>query len=113
MTRTYSSRSNFVAGRFGVGWSSKLDSYLKLEKKDLVYYQGGGRKTSRFYKQNQKLFGKSQLGNQQIKKIKSAKTFLYSYLSNNGKNYTFNSLGQLIGLVRRKQKQCRTIGKRV
>ena len=40
--RTYNSRSNYVKGYFGVGWSSKYEGYLRLQKRDIVYHEGGG-----------------------------------------------------------------------
>src|SRR5687767_7406963 len=48
VTRTYNSRSSFVPGKFGVGWSSEMDSYIKFENKDIVYFEGGGGNVLRF-----------------------------------------------------------------
>jgi len=42
VTRTYNSRSNYVQGFFGVGWSSNLESYLKFSDRNIVLHEGGG-----------------------------------------------------------------------
>jgi YD repeat-containing protein len=41
-TRTYNSRSSYVQGFFGVGWSSELEGYLRISGSSIEYYEGGG-----------------------------------------------------------------------
>src|SRR5690606_5518269 len=48
ITRTYNSRSNYKAGWFGVGWSSEMEGYLKVEKGAINYFEGGGGNIVRF-----------------------------------------------------------------
>lgn len=42
VTRTYNSRSSYVQGFFGVGWSSEIEGYLKVNGSNVDYYEGGG-----------------------------------------------------------------------
>ncbi len=95
VTRTYNSRSSFIAGKFGVGWSSELDSYLKFENKDVVYFEGGGGNVLRFSPQNENTWQSAQFGNQSLKKVTKDKVTFYQLQSNLGKSYTFNASGQL------------------
>ncbi len=96
VSRTYNSRSSYIAGKFGVGWSSELDSYLKFENKDVVYFEGGGGNVLRFTPKNENLWENNQLGTQNVKKVIKDKIASYQLQTNVGKSYTFNSSGQLI-----------------
>jgi YD repeat-containing protein len=51
ITRTYNSRSNYVRGWFGVGWSSELEGYLTFDKEVVNYSEGGGGNIVKFVKQ--------------------------------------------------------------
>lgn len=48
VTRTYNSRSNYVQGYFGIGWSSEIEGYLRQDGKALTYFEGGGGNVVRF-----------------------------------------------------------------
>jgi YD repeat-containing protein len=96
VSRTYNSRSSYIAGKFGVGWSSELDSYLKFENKDVVYFEGGGGNVLRFTPKNESLWENNQLGTQNVKKVIKDKVTSFQLQTNVGKSYTFNSSGQLI-----------------
>jgi YD repeat-containing protein len=99
ISRTYNSRSNFIPGKFGVGWSSELDSYIKFENKDIVYLEGGGGNVLKFTPKGMDIWENNVLGPQYIKKSgKVAKSFMYNYQGNTGKNLVFNNIGQLIKL---------------
>jgi len=91
ITRTYNSRSNYVRGYFGVGWSSNLESYLKFKGKDIVWYQGGGGNVVRF-KDKGKYWLSTLMGSQRIKKDKD----LYSLEQSDGSFLMFNKKGQLV-----------------
>lgn len=97
ISRTYNSRSSFLSGKFGVGWSSELDSYLRFENKDIIYTEGGGGNILRFSAKGSSLWENTQMGLQNIKKSGAdGKAALYSLQTNIGKNYVFNGTGQLI-----------------
>src|SRR4051794_4185207 len=68
-TRTYNSRSGFITGKFGVGWSNEMDSSLKFENKDIVYTEGGGGNILRFVAKGAGNWESAQMGLQGIKKI--------------------------------------------
>lgn len=90
VTRTYNSRSSYVKGFFGVGWSSEYEGYLDVKGAEIQYYEGGGGNVVVFKKDGagwvNNLFGKQ--------KITAAGT---SYVLENtiGKKLTFNAKGQL------------------
>lgn len=100
-TRTYNSRSSFFSGKFGVGWSSEFDSYIKFDNKDILYFESGGGNVLRFAAKNDSLWVNSQLGSQSIKKIISGASKLVEYAldSGVGKTYTFSNLGQLMKIA--------------
>ena len=95
ISRTYNSRSSFISGKFGVGWSSEIDSFLKVENKDLVYSEGGGGNIFRFTPKGVGSWENAQLGPQSIKKLGANKATSYQLQTNVGKVYIFNSVGQL------------------
>ncbi len=96
VTRTYNSRSSYISGKFGVGWSSELDSYLKFENKDIVHFEGGGGNVLRFTTKSDNVWENNQLGIQNIKKVTKEKVTFYQLQGNLGKTYTFNTSGQLV-----------------
>lgn len=99
ITRTYNSRSSFVPGKFGVGWSSELDSYIKIESKEIVYFEGGGGNVLKFIPKGMDVWENTAAGNQYIKRSgKVAKAYTYNLQSNVGKNLVFNGIGQLVKL---------------
>lgn len=99
ITRTYNSRSSFVPGKFGVGWSSELDSYIKVEAKEIVYFEGGGGNVLKFTPKGMDVWENTVVGNQFIKRTgKAAKAYNYNLQSNAGKNLVFNYIGQLVKL---------------
>lgn len=86
ITRTYNSRSSFVPGKFGVGWSSELDSYIKIESKEIVYFEGGGGNVLKFIPKGMDVWENTAAGNQYIKRSgKVAKAYTYNLQSNVGK----------------------------
>ena len=56
ITRTYNSRSNYIQGYFGVGFSSDLESSLEIGKgkSNLIYHEGGGGNTIVFQKKGKR-----------------------------------------------------------
>ncbi len=99
ISRTYNSRSSFIPGKFGVGWSSELDSYIKADTKEIVYFEGGGGNVLKFTPKGMDVWENNNLGPQYIKRSgKTSKTYSYNYQSNAGKNLIFNSIGQLVKL---------------
>ncbi len=99
ITRTYNSRSNFVPGKFGVGWSSELDSYIKIEAKEIVYFEGGGGNVLKFVPKGMDVWENTNMGPQYIKRSgKVAKSYSYNLQGAAGKNLIFNAIGQLVKL---------------
>ncbi|MEZ4814687.1 MAG: DUF6531 domain-containing protein [Bdellovibrionota bacterium] len=99
ITRTYNSRSSFIPGKFGVGWSSEIDSYIKVEPSEIVYFEGGGGNVLKFVPKGLGVWENTSLGAQYIKRSgKTAKTYTYNFQGNTGKNLVFNYVGQLVKL---------------
>ncbi len=48
ITRTYNSRSNYVQGYFGIGWSSEIEGYIRPDGNAFTYFEGGGGNVVRF-----------------------------------------------------------------
>jgi len=99
VTRTYNSRSNYVKGYFGVGWSSEIEGYLNFEKSDVVYYEGGGGNVVRFNSSGKSQWVNNVYGPQSIKKIGSN----YQLLAASGKSLIFNEAGKLAKIADRNQ----------
>ena len=114
ITRTYNSRSAYVKGYFGVGWSSELEGYLKISDNEILYYEGGGGNIVTFAKQNTKLWTNGVYGPQKIELVEEKQKLdltdmikskitgqadpaskKYVLSSVNGKIYTFNNIGAL------------------
>jgi hypothetical protein len=97
ITRTYNSRSNFVPGKFGVGWSSELDSYIKIDSKEIVYFEGGGGNVLKFTPKGMDIWENANMGAQYLKRSgKIAKDYSYTLQGSAGKNSVFNAIGQLV-----------------
>lgn len=91
VTRTYNSRSAYVRGAFGVGWSSEYEGYLKFQPKSVIFYEGGGGNMIEFKSAGKDTWTNGQFGNQQIKKL--GKGYLLSTVL--GKELLFNDKGAL------------------
>ena len=94
VTRTYNSRSNYVKGYFGMGWSSEMEGYLVFDKKTVVYFEGGGGNVIHFELVKGKVneWTNSIYGNQVIKKIKTG----YLLKTPIAKDIAFDAKGKLI-----------------
>lgn len=97
VTRTYNSRSNYVKGYFGVGWSSEFEGYLNFEKSEISYFEGGGGNVVRFHVTGKDAWANSVYGPQVIKKIGAN----YQLLAANGKSLVFDKAGKLFQVVDR------------
>ncbi len=71
VTRTYNSRSSYVQGFFGVGWSSELEGYLKVNGKNVDYFEGGGGNIVSFVPSGQDKWINSLYGLQTLTKTKT------------------------------------------
>ncbi len=89
ITRTYNSRSSYVKGFFGVGWSSEYEGYLEFKGADIHYFEGGGGNVVVF-KKSGKNWTNNLYGKQQIDKV--ATNFVLE--TSIGKKITFNSKGR-------------------
>ena len=91
--RTYNSRSNFIRGLFGVGWSSELDTYLRTEnEKTITYYHGGGGNVLRFVRDPKSdLYENKLFGYQKLKQLKNG----FILETSSSRRYRFNQNGQL------------------
>jgi YD repeat-containing protein len=91
ITRTYNSRSSYVKGFFGVGWSSEFEGYLDIKGADIHYFEGGGGNVVIFKKDGagwtNNLYGK-----QNIQKLKDGRYLLDTSV---GKKIIFTAKGQL------------------
>ena len=81
VTRTYNSRSNYVRGFFGVGWSSEIEGYLNFEKSDLTFFEGGGGNVVRFAASGKDSWVNNVYGPQSIKKIGENRKSRISHIS--------------------------------
>lgn len=93
-TRTFNSRSNYIKGLHGVGWSSTWESYLRFQKKDVVYYEGGGGNVIRFSPDKKNLWSNKIYGQQTIKKVSKR----YVLKNSQGKFLVFDIQGKLVQL---------------
>ena len=74
-----------------------LDSYIKFENKDIVYFEAGGGNVLKFTPKGMDIWENNNLGPQYIKKIgKNSKSANFNYQGNTGKNLVFNAIGQLV-----------------
>jgi len=90
-TRTYNSRSNYVKGLFGIGWSSNLESFLRIEKNNILYFEGGGGNQVKFIGKG-KVFSSKSFGENSLKFDGK----LYNLKLATGNIQTFNKKGLLI-----------------
>jgi YD repeat-containing protein len=90
-TRTYNSRSNYVQGYFGVGWSSEVEGYLKINKNSISFYEGGGGNIVNFEPVKAGLWKSTTFGPQQIQK--NGETYVLR--TGQGKELQFNARGKL------------------
>lgn len=93
VTRTYNSRSSYVKGFFGVGWSSEYEGNLTFESKNIIFNEAGG--ANRVIFTPEKTPGRwsnAIYGLQTISKIKDG--FVLSAAS--GKRFSFNVSGKMI-----------------
>jgi YD repeat-containing protein len=91
VTRTYNSRSSYVKGFFGVGWSSEYEGHLVFKGPEIQYYEGGGGNVVVFKKTGalwtNELFGKQKIT------AAGANFVLENTVQ---KRLTFNAKGQLV-----------------
>lgn len=98
ITRTYNSRSNYVKGYFGVGWSSEIEGYIVVEKKAIVYFEGGGGNIVRFEANKAgNLWTNGVYGNQSIRKLKASYVLQTSF----AKELHFDQKGRLVKIADR------------
>ena len=91
ITRTYNSRSNYVKGYFGVGYSSDIEGYLSFEKGSVAYYEGGGGNIVHFNPEGKDRWTNSAFGPQVIRKVGNN----YVLETSNSRFLEFNPGGQL------------------
>jgi YD repeat-containing protein len=91
VTRTYNSRSSYVGGYFGVGWSSELEGYLKVNGKNVDFYEGGGGNLIGFVPTGADKWINSLYGLQTLTKVKGG----YRLESASGKILGFDDAGKL------------------
>lgn len=91
VTRTYNSRSSYLQGFFGVGWSSELEGYLKVTTKNIDYFEGGGGNIVNFIPASQDTWINSLYGLQTLRKTKEG----YRLESSSGKVLGFDASGKL------------------
>ncbi len=100
ITRTYNSRSNYVRGFFGVGWSSEIESYLSFEKDVVSLSEGGGGNIVRFepVKGKPGTWANGVFGNQTLTK---EKTGGYVLETATAKVMSFSDKGRLLRIADR------------
>ncbi|MEO5668710.1 MAG: DUF6531 domain-containing protein [Bdellovibrionota bacterium] len=91
VTRTYNSRSSYVKGFFGVGWSSELEGYLKVSDKNVDYFEGGGGNIVSFVPSSKDKWINSLYGMQTLTKTKAG----WMLESASGKIMGFDAQGKL------------------
>ena len=99
VTRTYNSRSNYVRGYFGMGWSSEMEGYVSFDKKDVVYFEGGGGNVIRFIpaKGKTNLWTNNVFGQQSIRRLKEG----YILKTPAAKDIVFDNAGRLVKITDR------------
>jgi|GEM_PF-1238812 len=95
VTRTYNSRSSYVQGFFGVGWSSEIEGYLKINGGNVDYYEGGGGNLVTFVNDGKGKWINSLYGLQTLVKTKTG----WVLESAAGKVLGFNADGKLASLA--------------
>lgn len=97
ISRTYSSRSSYVKGSFGVGWSSELEGRIEVKEDAISFYEGGGGNIVRFAPQKGGTWSNSLYGLQSISHNK--KSGVYTLKSALGKFYTFDKSGKMTSIA--------------
>lgn len=95
VTRTYNSRSSYLQGFFGVGWSSELEGYLKINAKNVDYFEGGGGNIVTFVPAGADKWINSLYGLQTLAKTKAG----WTLESASGKILSFDAQGKLSRLA--------------
>lgn len=90
VTRTYNSRSNYVKGAFGVGWSSELEGYIAVDAGGITHYEGGGGNVVRFAPKG-KGWENGMYGLQTIEKTATG----YLLHAASGRDYLFGANGKI------------------
>ncbi len=96
IARTYNSRSSYVNGYFGIGWSSEIEGRLDVGAKKIDFYEGGGGNIVSFTKSKDGSWNNSLYGHQSISKNKNGNYYLTTAI---GKIFGFNAQGQMISLA--------------
>lgn len=91
ITRTYNSRSNYLRGYFGVGWSSDLDTYIRVDGGKIYHHEGGGGGIQAFDRKDSQWVNASN-PKQNIRQVKDQ----YVFDNGDGVRVTFNSAGRLL-----------------
>ncbi len=92
ITRTYNSRSNYIQGYFGVGWSSEIEGYIRVDAKAITFFEGGGGNIVNFQPAKNNIWTSGTFGPQTI--VKSGETYILR--TGQGKDLHFSSRGRLI-----------------
>jgi YD repeat-containing protein len=92
VTRTYNSRSSYVKGWFGVGWSSELEGRLETVKDGVDYYEGGGGNIVHFSQSGKSAWSNGLYGLQTLSKRADGAWLLKTAT---GKQLVFNAGGKL------------------
>jgi len=92
ITRTYNSRSNYVKGYFGVGWSSEIEGYLVVDKKHINFFEGGGGNVVKFSSEGKNTWKNGVYGPQVLKKTEAG----YLLQAANGKTFSFDNSGKML-----------------
>jgi YD repeat-containing protein len=95
ITRTYNSRSNYVQGYFGVGWSSEIEGYIRVEPKSITFFEGGGGNIVTFKADKNNIWTSGTFGPQTISKSGN----IYILKTGQGKDLHFNERGRLVKIA--------------
>ena len=99
ITRTYNSRSNYVKGFFGIGWSSEIEGYLGFEKDSVKYFEGGGGNVVHFASSGKNTWANGVFGPQTIRKVEeksgAKREWVFVLSAATGKSLIFNNKGLL------------------
>jgi YD repeat-containing protein len=92
-SRTYNSRSSYIRGYFGVGWSSDMEGYLQIEKNNISYFEGGGGNLIRFepVPNKAKTWSSEVLGKQYLNLTPAG----YVLENSNGRKFLFDLQGRM------------------
>lgn len=90
ITRTYNSRSNYLKGWFGVGWSSEMEGYLNVDGENVSFFEGGGGNVVKFARKG-KVWENSLFGQQTLEKTSTG----WVLHAASGKDLAFTEKGKL------------------